>query len=63
MHEMLFVEFPRLLYEGMKRKTTTNSSWWPLELVLWDQATLDRLKALDNKWTQAIDFWFTRLKE
>jgi hypothetical protein len=58
MHEMFFVEFPCLLYEWMKRKTATNSSLWPLEPVVWDQATLDRLKTLDNKWTQAIDFWF-----
>jgi hypothetical protein len=44
MHETFFVEFPCLLYEWMKRKTATNSSLWPLEPVVWDQATLDRLK-------------------
>jgi hypothetical protein len=58
MHEMFFVEFPCFLYEWMKRKTTTNSALWPLEPVVWDQDTLDRVKELDNKWTQAIEFWF-----
>jgi hypothetical protein len=24
---------------------------------------IDRMKALDNKWTRAIDFWFSRVKE
>jgi hypothetical protein len=47
----------------MKRKTTTNSTMWPLEPVVWDQAMLDRLKVLENKWTRAIEFWFSRVKE
>jgi hypothetical protein len=56
MHEILFVEFPHMLYEWMKRKTTTNTALRPLEPVVWDEVTLDRLKALDNKWTRAINF-------
>jgi hypothetical protein len=35
----------------------------PVEPIVWDQAKLDSLKVLDNKWTRAIDFWFTRVKE
>jgi hypothetical protein len=34
-----------------------------MEPIVWDQAKLDNLKVLDNKWTQAIYFWFTRVKE
>jgi hypothetical protein len=63
MHEIFFVEFPCLLYEWLKRKTTTNSTMWPLEPMVWDQAMLDRLKVLDNKWTRDIDFWFSQVKE
>jgi hypothetical protein len=36
---------------------------WPLEPVVWDQAKLEELKVLDNKWTWAIEFWFARVKE
>jgi hypothetical protein len=60
---MFFVEFPCLLYEWKKRKIATNSIVWPLEPVVWEQATLKRLEALDNKWTQAIDFLFYQVKE
>jgi hypothetical protein len=63
MHELSLVEFPCSLHEWLKRKTTTNSTMWPLELVVWDQAKLERLKVLDNKWTWAIEFWFSRVKE
>jgi hypothetical protein len=63
MHEIFFVEFPCLLHEWIKRKVATNSLVWPLEPVVWDQAKLEELKVLDNKWTQAIDFWFSRVKE
>jgi hypothetical protein len=55
MHELFFSEFPCLLYEWMKRKVATSSTLWPLEIVVWDQATLERLNNLKNKWTQAID--------
>jgi hypothetical protein len=54
---------PYLLYEWLKRKTATNYALWPLELVVWDQATLDRFNTLDNKWNRAIDFWFSQVKE
>jgi hypothetical protein len=47
----------------MKRKIATNFALWPLELVVWDQATLDRLKELANKWTRAIDLRFSQVKE
>jgi hypothetical protein len=47
----------------VKRKVAINSVAFPLEPIVWDQATLDSLKVLDNKWTRAIDFWFTRVKE
>jgi hypothetical protein len=63
MHEIFFVEFPCLLFEWIKRKTATNSPVWPLEPVVWDQAKLEELKVLDNKWTRAIEFWFSRVKE
>jgi hypothetical protein len=49
MHEIFFAKFSCLLYEWMKRKIATNSTMSPLELVVWDQAMLDRLKVLDNK--------------
>ena len=48
MHENFFVEFPCLLYEWLKRQTSTNTTLRPLETIVWDQATVDRLKALDN---------------
>jgi hypothetical protein len=59
MHEIFFAEFPCLLYEWLKRKTTTNSTVWPLEPVVWDQTTLKILEVLDNKWNQDIEFWFS----
>jgi hypothetical protein len=33
------------------------------EPLVWDNTTTDRLKALDNKWDRAIEFWFSRVKE
>jgi hypothetical protein len=36
---------------------------FPLDPIVWNQATLDNLKVLDNKWIWAIDFWFTQVKE
>jgi hypothetical protein len=63
MHEIFFVEFPCLLYEWLKRKTSTNIDLRTQEPLVWDQITLDRMKALDNKWTRAIDFWFSWVKE
>jgi hypothetical protein len=35
----------------------------PQEPLVWDKILVDRLKELDNKWTRAIDFWFSRMKE
>jgi hypothetical protein len=58
MHELFFVEFPCLLHEWLKRKTTSNSTAFSLDPIVWDQDTLDGLKVLYNKWTWAIDFWF-----
>jgi hypothetical protein len=40
-----------------------NSTVLPSKLIVWDQAKIDSLKALDNKWTRAIDFWFAQVKE
>jgi hypothetical protein len=51
MNEFFFIEFPCLLYERLKRNTSTNTALRPLELVVWDQSTVDRLKELDNKCT------------
>jgi hypothetical protein len=51
MHEIFFVEFPCLFYEWLKRKTSTNIDLRTQEPLVWDQITLDRMKALDNKWT------------
>jgi hypothetical protein len=31
--------------------------------LVWDHIILDKLKELDNKWAQAIDFWFSLVKE
>jgi hypothetical protein len=31
--------------------------------MVWDQAMLDKLKVLNNKWNWAIDLWFSRVKE
>jgi hypothetical protein len=50
MHGIFFVEFPFLLYEWLKMKIVTNIALRPLKLVVWDKATVDRMKALDNKW-------------
>jgi hypothetical protein len=63
MHELFFMEYPCMLHEWLKRKATINSVALPLEPMVWDQAMLDSLKVLDNKWTRAIDFWFARVKE
>jgi hypothetical protein len=63
MHENFFVEFPCLLYEWLKRKTTTNTSLMPLEPIVLDQVTIDRIRELDNKWTQDIEFYFSQVKE
>jgi hypothetical protein len=51
MHETFFVEFSCLLYEWMRRKPTISYALWPLEPMVWNQATLDRLKILEIKWT------------
>jgi len=56
MHEIFFVEFPCLLHEWLKRQDIINLTLWLLEPVVWDQAMLDSLKVLDNKWTQVICF-------
>jgi hypothetical protein len=56
MHDILFTEFPCLLVEWLKRKTATNSTVWPFEPVVWDEDKLEELRALDNKWTRAIEF-------
>jgi len=42
---------------------TTNTALRPLELTVWDQATIDRLKELDNKWSRSIHLWFAWVKE
>jgi hypothetical protein len=59
LHELFFAEFPCLLHEWLKRQMEVNSTVLPSEPIVWDQAKLDSLKALDNKWTRAIDFWFS----
>jgi hypothetical protein len=63
MHEIFFVEFPCLLNEWLKRQVAINSDLWLLEPIFWDQAKLEELKVLDNKWTWTIDFWFSWVKE
>jgi hypothetical protein len=35
----------------------------PQEPLVWDHITVDRLEALDNKWTQDIGFLFSQVKE
>jgi len=56
MNGLLFVEFPCLLQEWLKRKVSINSVVWLLEPMVWDQANIEELKVVDNKWTQDIDF-------
>jgi hypothetical protein len=63
MHEIFCAKFPCLLHEWIKRKVAMNLVALSLKTIVWDQDMLDRLKELDNKWTRAIDFWFTRVKE
>jgi hypothetical protein len=63
MHQILFIEFPCLLYEWLKRQTATNIASRPQEPLVWDQITLNKLKALDNRWTRGIELWFARVKE
>ena len=58
MHELFFGEFPCMLHEWLKRQVEVNSTAFPVDPIVWDQANLDSLKVLDNKWTQAIDLWF-----
>jgi hypothetical protein len=57
MHELFFMKFPCMLHEWLKRQAEVNSIVLPIEPIVWDQAKLDSLKVLDNKWTQAIDFF------
>jgi len=52
-----------MLHEWLKRQVEVSSTALPMEPIVWDQAKLDSLKMLDNKWTWAIDFWFARVKE
>jgi hypothetical protein len=63
MHETFLIEFPYLLYEWLKRQTATIPALRPLESIVWDQVTVDRMKEMISKWTQAIDSWFARVKE
>jgi len=58
MHELFIIEFLYLLYKWLKSYTTTNTSLRPQKPLVWDQVTIDMMKALDNKWIQAINFWF-----
>jgi hypothetical protein len=44
--EAFFSKFPYLLYEWLKRKNATNYTFWPLEPVVWDLTTLDRMRTL-----------------
>jgi hypothetical protein len=30
---------------------------------VWDQNTVNRLKYVDNKWANEVEFWFDRVKE
>jgi len=55
-HDNLFTKFLCLLYECSKRQTATNTTLRPLELILLDQATVDKMKVLENKWARDIDF-------
>jgi hypothetical protein len=59
MCEIFFAEFPCLLHEWIKMKDASNSSVWPLDMVVWDQDKLEEFKGLDNKWTWAIEFYFS----
>jgi hypothetical protein len=59
MHEIFFLEFSCLLYEWLKRHTIANTSLRPQEPMVWDQITNDKFNTLNNKWTQAIDLWFS----
>jgi hypothetical protein len=63
LHEVLFVEFPCLLYEWLKRKTTINTTLGVQEPLVWDQTIINRLKYMDNKWAREIKFWFNQVKE
>ena len=63
MHQLFFLEFPYLLHEWLKRKVAINSTVFPVDPIFLDKATLYSLKALDKKWTRAIDFWFARVRE
>jgi hypothetical protein len=47
----------------LKRGTATSTALRLQESLVWDKFTNDRLKALDKKWTRAIYFRFTRVKE
>jgi len=51
MHELFFLEFPCLLFEWSKKKTSINYNVWPFELVVWDQDKIEILKLLEKKWT------------
>jgi hypothetical protein len=63
MHEIFFKEFPCMLHEWLKRQIDVNSVVLLVETIVWDQNKLDILKVIYNKCTQAIEFWFTRVKE
>jgi hypothetical protein len=49
MHELFFVEFLCLVHEWLKRQVAINSVVLSLEPIVWNQATIKRLKVLDNK--------------
>jgi len=63
MHEIFIAKFTCLLYEWLKRKNATNTDLRDQEPSFWDWIMIGRLKTLNNKWTRAIDFWFSWVKE
>jgi hypothetical protein len=44
MHEISFSEFPCLLHEWLKRQDDVNSIVLLVEIIVWDQTKLDRVK-------------------
>jgi len=64
MHEISFSEFPCLLREWLKRQDDVNSIvLLVLEIIVWDQTKLDRVKVLYDKCSWDIDFWLSQVKE
>ena len=56
-HEILFVEFPTLLYEWLSKLKTQKNNFQGGEPTEWTLFLIERLKRINNPISRVVDFW------